>query len=218
MPIYEFIDEAKSFEGQLNLIAGFLVANHEFAPKVSKNIEFSSAEYWMKISEKYVKGRSPKSPKEPVTVPDKMVAIILENYFSLDSKDRDEVTKNHSLSMAAEGIVGDVLERYLASILENHGWVWCAGSVVNKIDFIKLTQKSPAQYFALQVKNRDNSENSSSSSVRDGTDIEKWFRSFSKTGATNWNEFPDDSIKALLSEEDFEAFVENYIESIKSKH
>ena len=43
MPIYEFIDEAKSFEGQLNLIAGFLVANHEFAPKVSKNIEFSSA-------------------------------------------------------------------------------------------------------------------------------------------------------------------------------
>jgi len=217
MPTYEYVPAAKPFEGKLDLIAGFLISHSDLAPTMGKNIEFGSPEYWKKLSEKYLKGIAPKSPKEPTTFPDKMVAVILEDYFSVDTSKRDEITKNHSLSMAAEGIVGDLLERYLASVLENHNWVWCAGSVVNKIDFIQIIQGTTASYLALQVKNRDNSENSSSSSVRNGTDIKKWFRSFSRTGQTNWGNFPDVSLLSSLSEEKFENFVKTYVAILKTK-
>lgn len=217
MPTYEFVDEANTYIDQLNLIADFLIDHQGFAPKIGKNIAFNSADYWKKISEKYLQGRVPKKPKEPSTVPDEMVSVILEKYFSAESINREEIKRNHSLSMAAEGMVGDILERYLAKALEGGGWVWCAGSVVNKIDFIKLTETTPKKYFALQIKNRDNSENSSSASVREGTEIEKWFRTFSKTGSTNWDAFPDESLKTSLSEDDFKIFAETYISDIKTK-
>ena len=63
----------------------------------------------------------------------------------------------------------------------------------------------------LQIKNRDNSENSSSMAIRKGTSIEKWFRSFSKKTDTNWDQFPDENVKGLVSEEGFRAFVREYL-------
>jgi hypothetical protein len=64
---------------------------------------------------------------------------------------------------------------------------------------------------ALQIKNRDNSENSSSSKVRAGTNIQKWFRSFSMTGATNWPNLPTLMQGYGLSEEGFNKYVEDYL-------
>ena len=91
--------------------------------------------------------------------------------------------------MAAENIVGDLLERYLAKILEPKGWVWCAGSIVIAVDFIM--RGDATKWNLLQIKNRDNSENSSSKKVRDGTEIQHWFRTFAKTGETNWSHLDD---------------------------
>lgn len=80
--------------------------------------------------------------------------------------------------MAAENMVGYLLELYISTALEEHGWIWCAGDFVRAVDFIK--RNSNGQWEAVQIKNRDNTENSSSSAIRNGKEIKKWFRSYSK--------------------------------------
>lgn len=62
--------------------------------------------------------------------------------------------------------------------------------LLNTISRLKLWE-------AVQVKNRDNTENSSSSAIRQGTTIEKWFRTYSKPSRkratnTNWENFPEE--------------------------
>ncbi len=117
--------------------------------------------------------------------------------------------------MGAENLVGDLLERYLASVLEPRGWVWCSGSVVKAVDFLRPPTRPGAAPLLLQVKNRDNSENSSSSRVRDGTDIEKWFRTYSRTGDTNWPAFPDPTARPYLNEPAFQQFVATYLRDLR---
>ena len=114
--------------------------------------------------------------------------------------------------MAAENMVGEILERYLNSVLSQFGWVWCCGALVKHIDFVK--KEDDGSFKMLQVKNRDNSENSSSKAIRNGTDILHWFRTYSKTGNTNWNSFPDQVAKSLLSEKLFIDYVSAHMESI----
>jgi hypothetical protein len=72
-------------------------------------------------------------------------------------------------------------------------------------------------WYALQIKNRDNSENSSSKAVRDNTDIQKWFRTFSKTGKTNWDNLPPLMSDCGFSECDFIAFTYGYLQREKEK-
>jgi hypothetical protein len=82
---------------------------------------------------------------------------------------------------------------------------------VKAVDFVK---REGEKWVALQVKNRDNSENSSSAAIRQGTDIKKWFRTFSRRPATNWDKFPGD-IATGLSEEGFQTFVRSYLDEIQ---
>ena len=79
----------------------------------------------------------------------------------------------HRDSMAAENFIGNLLESYLDRKLSNYGWVWCCGEMVKSVYFINPESNG---FTLLQVKNRDNSENSSSKSIRDGTTILHWFR------------------------------------------
>jgi hypothetical protein len=146
-------------------------------------------------------------PSVPKTVPDEAVSTILSVYYGF--KDTDRIKTEHLASMAAENFVGYLLERYIWEVGEAFGWIWCHGEIVNKVDFIKAHQNGT--YTLLQIKNRDNSENSSSKSVRDGTDIKHWFRTFSRTGETNWPKFPDPELKPLLSEAGFTSFVMDYL-------
>lgn len=177
--------------------------------------EIGSAEYITSQANSFSKGRVPKRPKNPSTVPDEVVSFILHHYFALPLEGIKRAQKEHQLSMAAENMVGDLLERYLASILETQGWVWCSGSVVKAVDFIKPPQSSGDPWRRLQVKNRINSENSSSSAIRSGTSIEKWFRTFSRKNSTNWTAFPDTIAKELLSEDGFKAFTKDYLLELK---
>ena len=100
---------------RLEVIAGFLTENQDLAPKPKLGEEFGCQEYWERLAGKFVRGRNPRAPLEPSTVPDPMVGIILQEYFGLDGKSIGRVVKEHSLSMAAENIVGDLLERYIAN-------------------------------------------------------------------------------------------------------
>jgi hypothetical protein len=116
--------------------------------------------------------------------------------------------------MGAENLVGDLLERYLASVLETRGWVWCSGALVKAADFIKPPTRPGEAWRLLQVKNRDNSENSSTSAIRAGTVIEKWHRTFSKRIGSNWGAFPDASLREHLSEDSFKEYVRNYLRAL----
>jgi SinI restriction endonuclease len=159
--------------------------------------------------------RVPRAPEPPATVPDEMVSFILHNYFSVPEANLKRAKNEHLLSMGAENLVGELLERYLASVMEPRGWVWCSGSTVKAVDLIKPPITQGAPWKLLQVKNRDNSENSSSSAIRNGTDIEKWFRTFSKKTGSNWAAFPDTEIRPLVSEAGFRKFVKEYLLALK---
>lgn len=152
-------------------------------------------------------------PTIPVTVPDEMVSIVMQEVYGYSIKQCEQIKIEHQHSMSAEGCVGSLLERYLDSVLRSHNWYWCCGDFVRAIDFVSKTNDN--KWIALQVKNRDNSENSSSSAIRSGTEIEKWFRSFSKTGKTNWNNLPKPMQGYNLSEQGFVDFVKSYLREQK---
>lgn len=175
-----------------------------------------SAEYVRRQAEAFATSRDPKSPKPPSTVPDEMVSFILKEYFDIPQADLERVKIEHQLSMGAENLVGELLERYLASILEPRGWVWCSGALVKAVDFIKPPEVADGRWRLLQVKNRDNSENSSSSAIRAGTEIEKWFRTFSQKPGSNWAAFPEVSLRPHLSEDAFKVFVREYLSALRA--
>lgn len=177
--------------------------------------EIGSKDYIRMQASAFASSRSPRSPQPPATVPDEMVSVILHEYFNVPLADLNRAKHEHLLSMGAENLVGELLERYLASILEPMGWIWCSGSMIKAVDFIKPPSEVGGKYKLLQVKNRDNSENSSSSAIRLGTYIEKWFRTFSKREGSNWGAFPDESIRPLVSEQAFKDFVSAYLQALK---
>ena len=176
--------------------------------------DIGSEGYIISAALNYAKGREPKRPASLSTIPDEMVSFVLQYYFNVESTSLERIKKEHALSMGAEGIVGNLLEHYLSSVLESHGWIWCAGSLVKAVDFVK-PPVGQEDWILLQVKNRDNSENSSSSAIRIGTTIDKWHRTFSRKPGSNWSAFPEIITRNELSEEGFREFVKNYLEKLK---
>jgi hypothetical protein len=141
-----------------------------------------------------------------------MVQIVLQIAFDMAPIDTERIEREHQLAMSAENCIGALLERYLDSVLRPKGWHWCCGNHVKAVDFV---YNKNGTWLMLQIKNRDNSENSSSSSVRTGTTIEKWFRSKSRTGGTNWSSLPALMQGYELSEDGFIDYVRWYLEAEK---
>lgn len=197
-------------------IIRFLEKNPNAASKLrKKDVEVGSLEYIQAAAITFVNARAPRKPEPPSTVPDEMVSYILQEYFGIAQTDLVRIKREHLLSMGAENMVGDLLERYLADGLEPKGWVWISGSLVKGADFLQPPTNGKRKWKVLQVKNRDNSENSSSSAIRAGTDMQKWFRTFSKKPGSNWGEFPDSVLKAGFSEIGFKDFVKKYLLALK---
>lgn len=199
-----------------NLIK-LLALNPEAASKMRGNNSpaVGTEAYIRAQAASFSSSRVPRAPEPPATVPDEMVSFILHNYFNVPEANLERAKNEHLLSMGAENLVGELLERYLASVMEPRGWIWCSGSTVKAVDLIKPPAAPGGKWKLLQVKNRDNSENSSSSAIRIGTDIEKWFRTFSKKTGSNWGAFPDAEIRPLVSEAGFRKFVKEYLEALK---
>lgn len=201
------------WSAQYVTIVRFLLHQPEFAsPLRGRNpATFPSAAYFTKKAHDFASGRAPQAPGVPKTIQDQVVSEILQHYFNVPPNELRRADELHRLSMAAENMIGNLLERYLASVMEPRGYVWCAGSIVRAVDFVKPPVSSGGDWMLLQVKNRDNSENSSSASVRKGTSINKWFRSFSAQDRTNWDAFPDLELRGRVSESAFRAFVSSFL-------
>jgi SinI restriction endonuclease len=204
-----------SLSDKFTTVIQFLSDNPAAAsPRKGKNQPIvGTKEYIIASATNFKTGRDPKTPSPPSTIPDEMVSIILNKYFEVPSEELEKAEELHRLSMGAENIVGDLLERYVATVIEPHGWIWCSGSIVKAVDFIYLDNKNVWQ--SLQIKNRDNTENSSSAAIRKGTEIKKWFRTFSKKKGDNWANFPSLEGKEELSEEGFRSYVEKYLAALR---
>jgi len=121
----------------------------------------------------------------------------------------DFIRKAHRFSMSLENVIGSILEEYIFTKSLNYGWATCWGSCIKAVDLCHRDGR------LLQIKNKSNTENSSSSAIREGTTIQKWYRMDAKTGAVCW-----DSLNVLLgitsnadklSEADFRTFTENIV-------
>ena len=173
-------------------------------PKLSPN--------WIETkAEKFVTERYTNKPASTLNIPDPLIGIISEEYFGIDSVDIEKLLTNHKIAMAAENVTGSLLEEYIATVMEPLGWIWCSGKMVKASDFIRFPAKKNDKPHLLQVKNRSNSENSSSSNIRKGTTIDKWYRLEAVSGATRWDNFPDSQGKKSLSEAKFHEFVKDRI-------
>lgn len=204
---------------QFSVVGAFLVDNPNLAPRIPRVAEpFGSLASFEHIAGRFVDGRRPRRPLQPSTIPDPVVSLVMREYFGLGDEFLEQIAREHSLSMGSEGIVGDLLERYIATVLDDQDWIWCSGESVRSVDFLRAVQDTSGEHTwqSLQVKNRDNSENSSSSAIRNGTDIAKWYRTKSRTGATMWGSFPVVGASSRLSEGGFQTFVVSYLRQLKA--
>ena len=211
----EVKDLGQALAKKFALVVRFLEDNPDYVSggKGKNAPKPGSKEYVCLMARSFSASRLPKPPQRPTTVPDEVVGEILHFYFDIPRNKLEDIKKEHLLSMASENMVGNILEQYLASVLEDHGWIWCSGAMVRAVDFIKPLPKNGG-WRILQVKNRDNSENSSSSAIRNGKSIEKWHRTFSRKQGSNWENFPDQELRHLLSEEAFRKFVGEYLRKL----
>jgi hypothetical protein len=198
-------------------ICSFLSENPEYMSWKGKNVPSVYIEAGLKtLADRYFSSyRKSDFPAIPGTVPDEMVSIVMQEAYGYTKAQSEKIKIEHQHSMCAENCVGALLERYLDSVLRSSGWHWCCGSFVKAIDFVK--KNDDGTWLVLQVKNRDNSENSSSSAIRNGTSIQKWFRTFSRTGKTNWENLPELMRGYDLSEEGFILFSRQYLEQERRK-
>lgn len=205
------IDE--SLCNKYSLLIEFLTEYPDAAAKSrSKKIKTGSSEYIVKNAQGFAAAREIRYPKSAQTEQDLMVPFIMQEYFDVPAEKIDEAVEWHRHAMGAENIIGELLERYIATDLEDMGWIWCSGSLVKAVDFVH--RSGDGEWTMLQVKNRDNSENSSSSAIRKGTNILKWFRTFSTKPGDNWHNFPALGCNHSLSEDGFKTFVKEYLENL----
>lgn len=144
--------------------------------------------------------------KPPGTVADPIVSTIINARLTgLTAEHLEQIKYAHRLSMSAENIQGLLLEEFLAEQLADYGWYCCWGESIRHVDFCNIDGS------LLQVKNRSNSENSSSSKVRINQPIEKWYRVDARTGFYRWSYFNEKHDTDRFSEENFVTFVQQVL-------
>jgi len=148
------------------------------------------------------------------TAPDNAVYQFLKKKFNYTDEEIKLVIKYHNAAMGAENIIGHYLEEFINQNLINKNWVWCSGSILDKIDFIqKINDKTDLKWRAFQVKNSSNTENSSSKTVRNNNQIEMWFRRVAnKKNTFKWEEIQKITGCNNLNEEEFLKFLKKKAE------
>ena len=188
-----------------------ILEDTERAPNLpgQKDSEEDKIRRWV---EKYVSGSknrpSIRSSNPPKTIPDPMIEqIIGQRLTNLNSEQLLQITYAHRIGMSAENILGLLLEEYIAITLKHYGWHCAWGETVKSVDFVHENGS------LLQIKNRSNSENSSSSAIRHGTNIQKWFRIKANKIEYQWDKLNHICCCTELSEEGFVRFVKATIKS-----
>lgn len=156
--------------------------NPELFVSLPHNIDIDdiSENYFKKWIKRFVNERlQPSTEKKLKTYMERDAALItrVEKVTKASADDLEKYIYGHAIYMSAENFNGAILEEYLSIILEPIGWIWCSGSVFRAIDFCLLDyDDNKNNSVMLQVKNKYNTENSSSSAIRNGTKIIKWNR------------------------------------------
>lgn len=114
------------------------------------------------------------NPKSACTDP--AIRVIVQKTQNLNAEEAENGEHTHNLFMSAENIQGNLLEEYIALNTRKYGFLWCEGNVLKAIDFCNTDGS-----LLLQIKNKNNTENSSSNKIREGTRIEKWYRLSTKS-------------------------------------
>lgn len=158
------------------------------------------------------------SPKK--SCDDPLVEAVIMQIQGVTKSVAEDQVRTHNMFMATENILGYLLEEYIAEKIRPYKWIWCAGETLRAIDFCNENGT-----VLLQIKNKYNSENSSSVTVREGTSIKKWHRlGVSHTDGENAPVFKWDKLNNIinqnipkgmneleLKEEDFEIFIKKVI-------
>ncbi|PSB16379.1 SinI family restriction endonuclease [Phormidesmis priestleyi ULC007] len=165
------------------------------------------AQVWLKKYSDSFENRISRRISQPLgTVADPIVnTIINARLTGLTSEHLHRIKYAHRLAMSAENIQGLLLEEFLAEQLVEYGWSCCWGESIRHVDFCNINGS------LLQVKNRSNSENSSSSRVRINQPIEKWYRVDARTGLYRWSYFNEKYGTDRFSEDNFVIFVQRVL-------
>jgi hypothetical protein len=165
-------------------------------------------ERWIKAySNGYANRPSKRNGQQSSTFPDEVLRHIYQLRFEKTDEEIDIVSEGHVAMMTLENIIGDLLEEYIDCELNNKGWICCWGKIVRHVDFCH------SDGTLLQIKNSDNSENSSSRIVRSGTGIIKWFRRKSrKRNEYDWQGLIEITGDKNLSENAFRDYIELVID------
>lgn len=220
--IYEKVENT-DYANKLKKLFLFALKNDiSLFPAKSVDVNLSSQEivedYLNKWSSGYINDRENLAINSPLKDYGEKDEALINRVMAVTQVDKDTLKKyidGHFLFMSAENKNGAILEEYLSIVLEKYGWIWCAGSTYRAIDFCFLEETT----VLLQVKNKYNTENSSSSNIRTGTAIKKWNRlnrPRKKTGydkpVPNWESLHEivnanDALKKLLNEERYLKFI-----------
>jgi hypothetical protein len=181
--------------------------NPGLSPSLKANTPEILAKTWLnKYSNSYENRISRRISQPPRTVADPIVTTIINaRLIGLTAEHLEQIKYAHRLSMSAENIQGLLLEEFLAEQLSDYGWHCCWGESIRHVDFCNVDGA------LLQVKNRSNSENSSSSRVRINQPIEKWYRADARTGFYRWSYFNEKYDTDRFSEENFVIFVQQVL-------
>ena len=135
---------------------------------------YSYIERWVKSCKNAIKNiPSCRNAKPKSSCVDPSIGMIVKTICGLSDNDIEEGIKYHNLFMSAENIHGELLEEYIAFKIKPFGFIWCRGNAMAAIDFCNSNGT-----FSFQVKNRENTENSSSNKIRKESTIfiERWYR------------------------------------------
>ena len=207
-----------NIDQEFEIIKEFAEANKNMFPdngKVlffrSKKFEYFSDEHLSTLKNQFINSRD-FSNKDVSTIPDNAVYLYIKKKFNKSDEEIETIKEHHNISMGVEDLIGHRLEEYIYGEASRNNWIWCSGNVLRSIDFIKKeTYGDKINWRMLQVKNSDNSENSSSKKIRKGTQIKHWFRRFSKQNKHNWEKLHKVLDIESLTEENFIKYLEEKI-------
>ncbi|SPP27243.1 SinI family restriction endonuclease [Brochothrix thermosphacta] len=217
------IDISEVDKHKLTLLFKYALENPTLFPrkkiKETEDSTESAKEYINKwISSYLIDKRNPAIKKDLKDYGEIDKALIhrVKSYADIDEYKAMDYLKGHFLYMSAENVNGHILEEFLNSILEKYGWIWCAGSTYRAVDFCYLDKNKTV---LLQVKNKYNTENSSSSEIRANTEIKVWKRLGRPGKSTPNNPIPtwnvlhdlidaDINLRNELTEENYLLYIE----------
>ena len=176
--VYTYVKSRLNFSSDdLDMIFEIALMHKDRFPAINLNGAFTLEKYIERWINGYAKAKD-NIPSKRIARPkssctDPSLKTVVKAVLGLSEEEAVSGETYHNLFMSAENILGNLLEEYIAPKVKPYGFLWCEGNVLSAIDFCN----SDGTFF-LQIKNKSNSENSSSNKIREHTDIhiEKWYR------------------------------------------